>query len=570
MYHIRRYIVMGLIVISLCYIKFNIATTSYLDVHPFRGGSLKSETFNPLIAASVNENILTVSIDGNDYNNSIYDIFMDDNLNIMVPVNILTDSLNCSVHLYPDNTLLLEKRDEEVALSLGQNTITVNGETENVEDAMIQKNNSLYVSLEDVTSNLQYNYQWDIETNGATAYDNSGETSILPAKYDLREKGRTSTVKNQGSTGTCWAFASLAALESDLLPMEAYEYSPDHMSRRNSFTKISGDSGEYTMAMAYLLAWQGPVYEAEDPFGDGVSPEGLSPEKHIQEIQLINGKDYEKIKEAVFKYGGVETSLYSTIRSNYDSGAYYNDETYGYCYIGTEKPNHEVVIVGWDDNYSKDNFTTSVEGDGAFICQNSWGDSFGENGYFYVSYYDTNIGSHNVIYTGVEATDNYDRIYQSDLCGWVGQVGYNRSDIYAANVYTALENEYVKACGFYATGQNTTYSVYFVNNFTDTSSLNTEVKVAEGTLKNAGYYTIDFDEPKAVTGGEKYAVVIVIDTPEATNPMAVEYAGDEATADAIIDDGEGYISSNGSYWESTEQTNGCNLCLKAYSSREVQ
>lgn len=568
MYHIRRYIVMALIIIGLCHIKFNISTTSYLDVHSFRGGSLKEETFNPLIAASVNENTLTVTIDGNDYDNKTYDIYMDENLNIMVPVNILTDSLNCSVHLYPDNTLLLEKRDEEVVLSLGQNTISVNGESVDAEDALVKNSDGMFVSLEDVTSNLEYNYAWDVETNGATAYDVSGATSILPAKYDLREKARTSYVKNQGSTGTCWAFAALAALESDLLPQAKYEFSPDHMTRKNSFTEVAGDSGEYTMAMAYLLAWQGPVFEAEDPFGDGMSPEGLVPEKHVQEIQLIKGKDYEQIKEYVFKYGGVETSLYSTIRNTYDTGKYYNDETYGYCYIGTEKPNHEVVIVGWDDNYSKENFTTEVEGDGAFICQNSWGESFGDGGYFYVSYYDTNIGSHNVIYTKVESTDNYDRIYQSDLCGWVGQVGYNRPEIYGANVFSALGDEDIEACGFYATGQNTSYEVYFVDNFTSQSDIKMEQKVAEGTLKNAGYYTIPFDEKKHVTLGEKYAVVVYLNTPEATNPMAVEYAGDEVTADAVIDDGEGYISPSGVFWERVEENSKCNLCIKAYSNRE--
>ncbi len=65
------------------------------------------------------------------------------------------------------------------------------------------------------------------------------------------------------------------------------------------------------MGMAYLTAWQGPVYEADDPYGDGESPDGLKPVKHVQEMQVIEGKDFEKIKEAVFKYGGVR--LRSTV-----------------------------------------------------------------------------------------------------------------------------------------------------------------------------------------------------------------------------------------------------------------
>jgi len=559
---------MGLIVVALCYVKFYMLNATGDDVTGFRGGNLETETFNPLIAASVNENRLTVNIDGNEYDNSNYDIFMDDNLNIMVPVNLLSDGLNCGAHLYPDGTLLLEKRNDAIELSTRSESIDVNGVNVDAVKPFIDVNGKYYVSISDVTTHLGYNYIWDIEGNGASAFDASGQTSILPSKYDLREKQRISTVRNQGNSGTCWAFASLAALESDLLPTSAYEFSTDHMSRENSFSLDQERGGEYTMAMAYLLAWQGPVYEAEDPFGDGESPQGLSPEKHVQEIQLIEGKDYEKIKEAVFKYGGVQTSLYCTIVGNYDPGKHYNQDKYAYCYIGTEKPNHEVVIVGWDDNYSKDNFVTEVEGDGAFICQNSWGEEFGDGGFFYVSYYDTNIGSHNVVYTKVEETDNYGRIYQSDLCGWIGQVGFSKTSIYGANVFTALGDEEVKATGFYATGKNTSYEVYVVENFEDESSLSFDHKVAEGTFRNAGYYTVPFDKSINVKTGQKFAVIVLVDTPGATNPMAVEYNAGETTENVNIADGEGYISYAGTYWENIEQSKGCNLCIKAYSDRE--
>ena len=86
---------------------------------------------------------------------------------------------------------------------------------------------------------------------------------------------------------------------------------------------------------------------------------------------------------------------------------------------------------------------------------NSWGTEFGDDGLFYVSYYDTNIGVHNVVYTGIEDTDNYDNIYQSDICGWVGQLGYESDTAYFSNVYTATQDEVIKAVGFYATDKNT-------------------------------------------------------------------------------------------------------------------
>ena len=74
-------------------------------------------------------------------------------------------------------------------------------------------------------------------------------------------------MKNQGSLGTCWAFASLMALESRLLPEQSFDFSEDHMSLRNSFQMDQNDGGDYTMSMAYLLSWQGSVLESEDLMG---------------------------------------------------------------------------------------------------------------------------------------------------------------------------------------------------------------------------------------------------------------------------------------------------------------
>lgn len=111
-------------------------------------------------------------------------------------------------------------------------------------------------------------------------------------------------------------------------------------------------------------------------------------------------KDYEAIKQTVYLYGGVESSLYMDFDDPTQDSAYYSREYSSYGYTGEEAANHDVVIIGWDDDYPAENFTRAVAGDGAFICQNSWGESFGEDGIFYVSYYDTNIGNDNVAYTG--------------------------------------------------------------------------------------------------------------------------------------------------------------------------
>lgn len=389
----------------------------------------------------------------------------------------------------------------------------------------------------------------------------------LPAAYDYRLNGRAPAIRDQGSLGTCWAFASLTALESTLLPEWDVTLSPDHMSLHNSFSLSQMQGGEYTMSMAYLLAWQGPVTEEEDPYGDGYSPEGLSPCFHVQEIQILPAKDYQAIKEAVYVQGGVQSSLYTSMTNGQTDSPYYNPQTSAYCYTGEEKPNHDSVIIGWDDHYPKENFSIEPEGDGAFICTNSWGTQFGDEGCFYVSYYDRNIGVHNIVYTGIQPPDNYSHIYQSDLCGWVGQIGYGQETAWFANVYQAGSRETLEAVGFYATGPNTSYQVYVAENPGTDSGRGLEERrlEAEGTLEYEGFYTISLEEGIELEPGQNFGVIVRITTPGAVHPAAIEYDPGDGIVHPDLTDGRGYLSPDGRAWEQVEQTQSCNLCLKAYT-----
>jgi len=396
----------------------------------------------------------------------------------------------------------------------------------------------------------------------------------LPAFYDGREEGRVPSVKNQGSIGTCWAFASLQALEAALLPGESYEFSEDHMSLNNGFCIPQEEGGEYTMSMAYLLSWRGPVLEADDPYGDGISPDGLKSVKHIQEIQILPDKDYEEIKRAVLLYGGVQSSLYTSLAEGDIRSESYNEEAYAYCYIGPEPPNHDSVIIGWDDAYPKENFHGEVQGDGAFICMNSWGDGFGDQGYFYVSYYDSNIGRSNIVYSVVEDTDNYDHIYQSDLRGWVGQLGYGEDTVWFSNVYEAGTSQRIEAAGFYATGPRTSYEIYVVRHVGKESDIlksqdfDRKVLLTRGNFDYGGYYTVPLmgnqREDLELSPGERFAVIVKINTPDAIHPAAIEYDSGDGRTFVNISDGEGYISADGVTWERAEEKR-CNLCLKVYT-----
>ncbi|MBE5888459.1 MAG: cell surface protein [Lachnospiraceae bacterium] len=567
MKHSKRYIVLAVLLLIVFLFKFQVMRVDAGRIDQFRGGTLDKDSWYPLVAEDVNGKLLTLVIDNKEYTNEKYLFYMDHNRNIMVPVDILRDAMNCSAHLYDGSHLLVEKHNYYAQITLNEQTAISSGDAVLLGSNLVEFGGNYYVSLTDLAKMLGYSFSFDVTTNTIVAADMAENISSLPAKYDLRDRYRVPTVRDQGKLGTCWAFGAVSALESSLLPEDSYVFSADHMSLSNSFATGQNDGGEYTMSMAYLAAWQGPVYEVDDPYGDGESNNKLTAVKHVQEMRIIASKDIAAIKEAVFKYGGVQTSLYSSLKNASSSSKYYNKETHSYCYIGTNKPNHDVVIVGWDDNYPKENFNTSLEGDGAFICQNSWGTSFGENGVFYVSYYDSNIGTHNLAYTRVEDKDNYDNIYQSDLCGWVGKLGYEKESMYGANVFTAKSNEEVVAAGFYATAPDTEYKVYVVSDFTGVNSFRNRQLVAEGVLEDAGYYTVDFENGVSVKEGKKYAVVVYVKTPGSTHPMAIEYnTGDKKLANVDLEDGEGYISYSGNTFINVKDKQDCNLCIKAFTN----
>lgn len=542
------------------------ATKGTLGVERLNGKLEKSVEWNPIIASLINSKGINLEVDGKPIEAQTGDIIYDDDMTLLIAADRLTDFFSCASQYYSSNHLVLRKFNRRIVLADGQTTMMMDDESIELGSKVRRINERLYVPSEVIEKGLFYSGKWD-NNLGVVSYANDRpDEKIFPYVFDYREEDRVPQIKNQSTLGTCWAFASLMALETALRPENCVDFSEDHMSINNNFNMTQNDGGDYTMAIAYLASWTGPVYEEDDPYGDGVSPNGLTPVVHVQEAQILESKNYDSIKRAVFLHGGVQSSLYMAMSNSESSSSFYDKSKASYCYIGPKKPNHDVVIIGWDDTYPASSFTSKPEGDGAFICVNSWGDEFGDKGIFYVSYYDSNIGVHNVIYSGIEDIDNYDNIYQTDLCGWVGQIGYDREYAYFANVYEAKENETLEAVAFYATAKDTSYEIYFIDNFEDERSFSHRKLLTQGIFTNAGYYTVDVPKEINLEKGKKYGVAVFIQSPNTKRPVAVEYVGDSVTSSVIIDDGEGYISPHGDIWIRVETTKQCNVCLKMFTN----
>lgn len=555
-----RFIVFSCILTVLIIFQSGTPFENAAEVSAFRGAALEQDVFNPLIARSINEaGGIRVMVDGEETTRQSSHLYVDSHLQVMGDLSFVRDIFSANARYFPeDNQIRIDRGSGTLTLTPGTLDVSAeDGRAVSLSSAPVLSGTQVYVPVSDVGTAFGYEVGWDSEKLTVSVASDHAVPAALPASFDLRESGRAPQIRNQGTQSTCWAYAATGALESSLLPERPLTLSPEQMVEQRGYAYKGTDGGDFSQALAYLLSWKGPVYE-----------DGGKNALHLQEAHVYDSDDMEAIKWAVFKYGGVSSSIYADV----DTGAlsrsdYYNSRKNAYCYNGNSRPNHDIVIIGWDDTFPASAFGGLANGKGAFLCQNSWGADFGDDGVFYVSYYDTNIGDQAVSYTGVEATDNYDHVYQSDLCGWTGQIGYSSENVLGANVYTATGDQEVKAAGFYSLGRNSFYEIYMVADYSGTDSLAKRTLVASGSLSDKGYYTIPFQNAVSVSKGSRFAVILSITTPGLQQPMAIEYTSDRM-ADAVdTSDGESYISGNGLDWVNVESSSNGNLCLKAYADR---
>ena len=120
MKHSKKYIAFILILCFLFVTKFQILNCDVSVLGKFRGASLDPSLWDPLVAEDVNGGILRVTIDNKEYTNENVDFYMNEKRNIMLPVSMLRDALNCSVSLYDKKNLLVEKHSLSAQMNVGK------------------------------------------------------------------------------------------------------------------------------------------------------------------------------------------------------------------------------------------------------------------------------------------------------------------------------------------------------------------------------------------------------------------------------------------------------------------
>ena len=352
--------------------------------------------------------------------------------------------------------------------------------------------------------------------------NNTINVTTLPTRYDLRDWGWTSSVKAQGWMGSCWTFGMTGVLESSLLKAAGITTDFSENNMQNTMLKYSiygspkiYEGGSNNYAVSYLLSWLGAFTQDADTYDEmgKISPLiTTNQDIHVQDLMFIHNNEIPNgthLKEAILKYGSIDVCYYG--QSRYDEvSLYYNTETYAQYVDVFVTPNHDVSIVGWDDNFPKEKFLTPPPGDGAWIVKNSWGSGWGDNGYLYVSYYDQSLlpytGTINTAATAIifENTVPYNKNYQYDIIWGGAFVPASNENISYMNVYEALDDDLIAAVGTYFNRSDVNYKVQIY--------VNDELRLTqEGVSPFIGYHTIKLDEYIPIKKGDIFKAVMTSD-----------------------------------------------------------
>ena len=366
-----------------------------------------------------------------------------------------------------------------------------------------------------------------VDLNLKNVKANSSSNNELPDRFDLRDVIDIQ-VENQGNYGLCWDFASTKALETNLA-LKGYgnfDFSELHADYLES-TEFGGNRALHTGGTfddyADYLSKYGPVMEEDVPYSaeygidDYFYLKNLEQEAFVGDVvefPTINktyDKDYNvtyynngeeiseeavqdvrnKIKRHIMENGGLCATITGPNWAEYKpagssiSYEIWDSKSNFMCMRGPMYDLHAVTIIGWDDNFSADNYTKTQKpkNNGAYIALNSWGDSWGESGVFYISYDDRHVETELCGITEVSIDDKasvYKDIYFEDV-----------------NLYSALKDVLKdQIANFDDVNCTLRMNKLYLNNLTELDLSNRGIKSLNGfeVFKNLHFLNLENNE----------------------------------------------------------------------------
>ena len=358
---------------------------------------------------------------------------------------------------------------------------------------------------------------------GPVSYD------LLPSAYSTGDQITLPPVRNQNPYGNCWSYAAvgqaeiylkLHGLAEDLDLSEAQLTwnvfhtvpSPLGLTDEDSVTCFGSDyrnkGGNDAYTLKALGQWKGLA--DTDLVGTEIdSPEeGLLSTVHLENAVYISPKERDALKQAIMDYGSVTAAYCSSTDE-----ACYREDTCAFYDSADEERNHEILLVGWDDQFSADNFAQDPGEDGAWLVRNSWGDNWGMDGYFWLSYADVPfLNGSSCMAASYGLAEEQENLYYYDgtTSTAFSMASYGMSACFKAQ--SGRSQETISAVSVEPKDGNFDYTLYVVTDANGENPMSgTRHSVQTGTIQRPGFYTIPLEEPVTVSAGETFTVVLTTD-----------------------------------------------------------
>jgi len=452
-----------------------------------------------------------------------------------------------------------------------------------------------------------------------TIQEDLQRASNLPSSYSLLAQDLLPSIRNQGNYGTCWAFAAVGSVESylikknkattaiDLSELQLAYFTYNSLGISDPLGLISDDGllidSDYIDEIGSILHFGGtgtyvntatasgiglisetklPYYYA-DNIAEGAAPlDSLCYEEDdylVDNILWLETSQPSTIKNQIMENGALYVSYHGPI-DQVERDAYYNSTYYSYYvnlqtlgqintglnpvdYYGISS-NHAVLIVGWNDNFPKENFNRTAPGNGAWLIRNSWGPDDGDQGYFWLSYYDVSLDRYAYKFMGNEYVESTG-IYQYDGGGKFGFVNNGTNSFTAGNIYynNDTHDRLLNSVGFYTLNENATYTIYVYSNVSDDDPTDGTLECTQtGTMANCGYHRVNLNAPVEIESGDNFSIVVklyksneyaqfCVDINE-TNTATLHYTVE--SYNSIVDD-LSFYKYDSYNWESLTTTN---------------
>lgn len=393
-----------------------------------------------------------------------------------------------------------------------------------------------------------------------------GDGVGLESSYDPRTYGLSTDVKDQNNSQLCWMFSAVGSEEqfvmrkfgrkldiSDIHGAAALSDCIINEDYYNSFmpgvySNPVNTPGKTSNALQYFSNWNSPICSTNifswksnvynEDYPDSIMDDDYSFIHHnylyledydyafstsgsivnLTDTKFIS-KDRDTVKKAIRDYAAVQAEIYidkNFLVKNNSIQSYYSNHLGN---TDSKKLNHAISIVGWDDDYPKENFSLAHQpaNNGAWLVRNSWSDNRIDAGYIWVSYeensFSVNTNNFGII-TGMRKPSDNEYMLSYDYLPLKANSNSTSSIVYMANIYDVSNfiNDYdeINQVMFYYMAKNCTYNIRIipVDNSVPTN-VGSYAILATGQVNGEGYTTATLSSPYELDYEyDKYAIII--------------------------------------------------------------